>query len=94
MLATALSKAGKLYEAISEFERVVELAPNQFHALKNLAVLYERQGFKAKAVEMWMRAMEESPNDAVRKTIKEHLIGALVGYAMVLREPHERLRLG
>lgn len=74
---TALHRAGRVYEAISEYERVVELAPNQFNALKNLAVLYERQGFKAKAVEMWTRALAQSPTDAVRKTIKAHLIDLL-----------------
>lgn len=77
VLGTALHRAGKIYEAISEYERVVELAPGQFSALKNLAVLYERQGFKAKAVELWMRALEASPSSAVRKTIKAHLIGLL-----------------
>lgn len=76
-LGAALHRTGRLYEAISEFERVVELAPTQFSALKNLAVLYERQGFKAKAVEMWTRALDQSPSDAVRSTIKSHLIGLL-----------------
>ena len=74
---TALHRLGRVYEAISEYERVVELAPSQFNALKNLAVLYERQGFKAKAVEMWTRAIAQSPTDAVRKTIKAHLIDLL-----------------
>jgi DNA-binding response OmpR family regulator len=74
---TCLHRMGRVYEAISEYERVVELAPNQFNALKNLAVLYERQGFKAKAVEMWTRALERSPSDPVRKTIKAHLIDLL-----------------
>lgn len=72
-----LHRAGRVYEAISEYERVVELAPTQFTALKNLAVLYERQGFKSKAVELWMRALNASPTDAVRDTIKAHLIGLL-----------------
>jgi len=74
---TALHRSGRVYEAISEYERVVELAPNQFNALKNLAALYERQGFKAKAVEMWTRALAQSPSDPVRKTIKAHLIDLL-----------------
>ena len=74
---TTLHRMGRVYEAISEFERVVELAPQQFNALKNLAVLYERQGFKAKAVEMWTRALEKSPSEPVRKTIKAHLIDLL-----------------
>lgn len=77
LLGTALHRLGRIYEAISEYERVVELAPAMFSALKNLAVLYERQGFKAKAVEMWMRAVAQSPSDAVRQTIKAHLIGLL-----------------
>lgn len=77
VMASALHGAGRFYEAISAYERVVELAPDQFSALKNLAVLYERQGFKAKAVEMWMRALENSPTDAVRQTIKAHLVDLL-----------------
>lgn len=77
VLAMALQAAGRFYEAISAFERVVELAPEQFRALQSLAVLYERQGFKAKAVEMWMRALEYSPSDAVRQTIKAHLVDLL-----------------
>jgi DNA-binding response OmpR family regulator len=77
ILGTGLHRLGRIYEAISEYERVVELAPTYFTALKNVAVLYERQGFKAKAVEMWMRAVAQSPNDAVRQTIKAHLIGLL-----------------
>ncbi len=76
-LANALTAAGRFYESISAYERVVELAPGQFSALKNLAVLYERQGFRAKAVEMWMRALETSPSDAVRQTIKAHLVDLL-----------------
>lgn len=75
--ATALERAGRFYEAISAYERVVELAPGQFNALKNLAALFERQGFKAKAAEMWLRALEQSPNEPVRQTIKAHLLELL-----------------
>ncbi len=77
VLGTVLNAMGQTYQAISQYERVAELAPTLFPALKNLAVLYERQGFKAKAVEMWMRALEHSPSDAVRKTIKAHLFALL-----------------
>ena len=77
IFGVSLHKAGRIYEAISVYERVVELAPGQFAALKNLAVLYERQGFKAKAVETWMRALDQSPTDEVRQTIKAHLIELL-----------------
>ena len=77
ILGTALQAQGHIYQAISALERVVEISPSMFSALKNLAVLYERQGFRAKAVESWMRALEQSPTDAVRQTIKAHLIGLL-----------------
>lgn len=77
MLGSVLNAMGHIYQAISEFERVVELTPQMFAALKNLAILYEREGFRAKAVEMWTRALEQSPSDAVRQTIKAHLIGLL-----------------
>jgi DNA-binding response OmpR family regulator len=77
ILGTALQAQGHIYQAISALERVVEISPSMFSALKNLAVLYERQGFRAKAVESWMRALEQSPSDAVRQTIKAHLIGLL-----------------
>jgi DNA-binding response OmpR family regulator len=77
MLGTVLYAKAQIYQAISEYERAVDIAPGLFSALKNLAVLYERQGFKAKAVEMWMRALEQSPSEAVRQTIKAHLIGLL-----------------
>lgn len=77
VLGTVLNARGDVYPAIAQYERVAELAPSLFSALKNLAVLYERQGFKARAVEMWMRALEQSPNDAVRQTIKAHLFGLI-----------------
>ena len=77
VLGTVLHAMGNIYQAISQYERVAELSPTLFSALKNLAVLYERQGFKAKAVEMWMRALEQSPSDAVRQTIKAHLFGLI-----------------
>lgn len=77
VMGTTLHRVGRVYEAISEYERVVELAPTQFSALKNLAVMYERQGFRSKAAELWMRALNHSPSDAVRQTIKAHLIDLL-----------------
>lgn len=77
ILGSVMQGLGDVYKAISEFERVVELAPTMFGALKNLAVLYERQGFRSKAVEMWTRALDQSPSDAVRQTIKAHIIGLL-----------------
>ena len=40
----------------------MDLNPRHFPALKNLAVLYEKAGFKHKAVEMWERCTPIAPD--------------------------------
>ena len=35
------------------YEKAVELEPTMHAAARNLALLYETQGFKRKAMEMW-----------------------------------------
>ena len=66
-----------VFEAIHELEAAVDLQPRNFSALKNLAVLYQRAGFKHKAVEMWERALSTAPDDETRANIKEHLMELL-----------------
>ncbi len=63
-----------MYEGIQELERAIELNPKHFAALKNLAVLYEKAGFKNKAVEMWERCISAAPDDDTRASVKEHLL--------------------
>jgi DNA-binding response OmpR family regulator len=70
-------KLGNLYDAIQELERAVELSSKHFPALKNLAVLYQKAGFRNKAIETWERALAVAPDDATRLSIKEHLLGLL-----------------
>ncbi len=53
-----------VFEAIHELETAVDLQPRNFSALKNLAVLYQRAGFRHKATE-------------TRVGIKEHLMSLL-----------------
>ena len=77
VLGTVLNAIGETYQAISQYERAANLAPSAFYPLKNLAIVYERQGFTAKAIEMWVRALGHCPSDAVRQTIKAHLVGLL-----------------
>ena len=67
-------KKGQIYEGIQELERAIDLYPRHFAALKNLAVLYEKAGFKNKAVEMWGRCAATAPDEATRTTIKQHLL--------------------
>jgi CheY-like chemotaxis protein len=66
-----------VFEAIHELETAVDLQSRHFSALKNLAVLYQRAGFKHKAIEMWERALGAAPDDETRAGIKEHLMSLL-----------------
>jgi Tfp pilus assembly protein PilF len=66
-----------LYEGIQELEKAVELSPKSFPALKNLAVLYEKAGFRNKAVEVWERSVSAAPDVETREQIKQHLLGLL-----------------
>jgi tetratricopeptide (TPR) repeat protein len=73
-LGLLLGKKGQLYEGIQELERAIDLNPKHFAGLKNLAVLYEKAGFKNKAIEMWERCAASAPDAAVLATVKEHLL--------------------
>ncbi|RLB52822.1 MAG: hypothetical protein DRJ42_13780 [Deltaproteobacteria bacterium] len=66
-----------VFSAIHELDTAVDLQPKHFSALKNLAVLYQRAGFKHKAIEMWERALPNAPDEDTKKGIKEHLMGLL-----------------
>ncbi len=70
-------KKGQVYEAIQALETAVEINGKHFPALKNLAVLYQKAGFKLKAVEMWERARNNAPDEATRQGIKDHLLTLL-----------------
>ncbi len=67
----------QLFEGIQALETSVDLSPRNFSALKNLAVLYQRAGFKHKAREMWERALGAAPDDETRQGIKDHLVSLL-----------------
>ena len=70
-------RGDNVYEAIHELETAVSLHPRHFSALKNLAVLYQKAGFKHKAIELWERALGAAPDDQTRLGIKDHLVGML-----------------
>jgi CheY-like chemotaxis protein len=69
----SLKKQGLLYQALQEFEEAIALDPDLFSALRTLAVLYQRKGFKNKAIDMWERALRCAPDDAARESIRAHL---------------------
>jgi CheY-like chemotaxis protein len=76
-LGLLLGKRGQIYDAISELETALRINDRHFPALKNLAVLYQKAGFRNKAVEVWERAMRAAPDEPTRQQIKEILVGLL-----------------
>jgi len=76
-LGLLTGRTDNVFDAIHELETAVDLSPRHFSALKNLAVLYQRAGFKHKATEMWERALGAAPDQATRQGIKDHLMSLL-----------------
>ncbi len=76
-LGLLCGRKDEVFEGINELETAVDLQPRNFSALKNLAILYQRAGFKHKAVEMWERALSAAPDQETRQGIKDHLVNLL-----------------
>jgi DNA-binding response OmpR family regulator len=76
-LGLLYGKKGQTYEAISELETAVEINSRHFPAVKNLAILYQKAGFRNKAAEMWERALGLAPDDPTRTMIRQHLLNLL-----------------
>ncbi len=68
-------KRGHAFEAITAIKHAVDLNPGHFSAVRNLAVLYLRAGFRRKAQEMWQRALGLAPDEETRNTIRQRLAG-------------------
>jgi CheY-like chemotaxis protein len=62
-----------LFAAVRALELAVALQPKHFSAVKNLAVVYQRVGFRRQAVDTWERAMLVAPDDEARAHIKQHV---------------------
>lgn len=76
-LGLLCARRDDVFEAIHELETAVDLQARNFSALKNLAVVYQRAGFKHKAIEMWERALGAAPDEETRLGIKDHLMTLL-----------------
>jgi DNA-binding response OmpR family regulator len=76
-LGLLYGKRNQVYEAISELETALEINARHFSAVKNLAILYQKAGFRHKAVEMWQRALSLAPDEPTRHSIKQHLLELL-----------------
>jgi DNA-binding response OmpR family regulator len=76
-LGLLYGKKNQVYEAISELETAIEINARHFPAVKNLAILYQKAGFRNRAAEMWQRALSVAPDEATRQSIKQHLVELL-----------------
>jgi len=76
-LANVMLAKQNVYEAIKEYEQTIELKPNLFAPLRNLAVLYQKKGFRHRAVEMWERALVCSPDEKTRQEVRQQLLKLL-----------------
>jgi DNA-binding response OmpR family regulator len=76
-LGLLYGKKGRVYDAVSELETAVDMNSRHFPAVKNLAILYQKAGFRNKALEMWERALALAPDEETKKTIREHLLNLL-----------------
>lgn len=75
-LANVLLARNLVFEAMREYEEAIELKPELFGPLRNLAILYQRKGFRNKALEMWERALRSSP-ESERENVRAELIKLL-----------------
>jgi DNA-binding response OmpR family regulator len=76
-LANTLLAQEKIFDAIREYEQAIEIKPDLFAALRNLAVLYQNRGFRNKAVEMWERALRVCPDEKQKNEIRDQLMKLL-----------------
>ncbi|MDF1566066.1 MAG: response regulator [Deltaproteobacteria bacterium] len=76
-LGRATQMKGDVFGAISSYEKAVELKPDLHPALKSMALLYEKQGFRRKAIELWERALPVSPDAEARTLARDHLLRLL-----------------
>lgn len=72
-----LKKRGMVYPAMQAFEEAALLEPDFFAALRSLAILYQRKGFRNKAIDAWERALRCSPDDATAAEVRGHLLTLL-----------------
>ncbi len=76
-LAKTLRAQGEHFQAMTSFERAVELRSDFFPALRSLAALYAEKGFRRKAVETLERAMAAAPDPVARDAVRSDLLDLL-----------------
>lgn len=76
-LGLAHAQKGQDFMAIQELESAIDIEPHRFQTLRNLAVLYQKHGFRRKACEAWERSIALAPDDATRGEIRKMLLGLI-----------------
>jgi len=76
-LGLLYGRRGQVFDAIAALEKAVEINSKHFPAVKNLAILYQKAGFRNKAAEMWHKAAVIAPDEATRETVKNQLMSLL-----------------
>ncbi|MCC6997100.1 MAG: response regulator [Deltaproteobacteria bacterium] len=76
-LGLLLAMRGEDFQAITELELAIELDPESFQALRNLASLYQRKGFRRQATELFERALNCAPDDNARSELRQVLMKLL-----------------
>jgi DNA-binding response OmpR family regulator len=76
-LAKTLRAQGEHFQAMTSFERAVELRSDFFPALRSLAALYAEKGFRRKAVETLERALAAAPDPVTRDAVRSDLLDLL-----------------
>lgn len=72
-LAIALVKQRAPYAAMEAFERAIWLDPSLTTALQNLAVLYEKKGFRNKAIELWTQTLHATMEEEKRGKLRARI---------------------
>lgn len=76
-LGLVCGRSELLFDAIHALETAVELRPRHYSALKNLALMHQKAGFRHRSIEMWERALACAPSDDIRQSIKALLVEML-----------------
>ena len=71
------AQRGQDFAAMQELEAAIDLEPGRFQTLRNLAVLYQKNGFRRKSCEIWERALTHAPDEATGAEIRTVLLKLL-----------------
>lgn len=68
----------RISDAIRELTLALDIRPHDFSVLRNLAVLYQNQGFTRMALEYWEHALCYAPAEELKAGLHEHIASLLL----------------